>query len=657
MLNFRQMKRMESDSSTIKYRKIFLWILGTGAILFGLLLAFFLLLPSFINIEPLREKIIAAVSETVEAPFRYERIDLSYFPSPRAVIHQARLSGPGNVSSTLKSLTVYPKLSALLKGKIQITLVHIEAPSVKMELPKGPEKKKMEKESWSPATLAEEMVSVLTQVTARTGSLNIEIDKGSLELSGENGPEFWFRDIEATISLAPERVKLDLACHSNLWERASITTELDPVGFKGQGRIALSNFHPHALPDSVLRTAPLRIKDSVVNLKINFRTEGPETLLTELEGSMPLLSLVQKNTELVVKAKDFKAAFQREGKRVNIALAELDLDYPKLRLSGKFQSDPGAPGVVLEVQGRAMEIASTRDVALTLAGALPITETIFSIVKGGQIPLITFESRGRSVKDLDETKNFSIKGSLQDGKISIPVKGISRESNEFDLDKVTGEFNISKGILEGKNVRARVEDEEIREGQFRMGLEGQDAPFHLEVVSEIDLSHLPPILNRVIKDTTFLKELERTHDLRGRSVGKLVLGETVQSIGAKVEVWEMNLLARYDRVPFPLKIDHGQFSFDGKSIGLKNLSGRMGKSSFSGLTVQLGLGKEPTLETLSGEFSISLGEIYPWLASFESLREGLKDIEAVKGTLSLMVKNFEGPPLDSGAGVLRQQAR
>jgi hypothetical protein len=161
------------------------------------------------------------------------------------VIHQARLSGPGNVSVKLESLTVYPKWSALLKGKIQITLVHIEAPSVKMGLPKGPEKKEGEKGSWSPATLAGEMVSALAQVTAKVGSLNIEIDKGSLDLSAENGSEFWFRDIKATISLAPDRVKLDLACHSNLWEGASITTELDPVGFKGQGRIALSNFHPH----------------------------------------------------------------------------------------------------------------------------------------------------------------------------------------------------------------------------------------------------------------------------------------------------------------------------------------------------------------------------------------------------------------------------
>ncbi len=184
------MKRTGLDSSAIKRRKIFLWILGTGAILLGLLLAFFLLLPSLINIEPLREKIIAVVSETVEAPFQYERIDLSYFPSPRAVIHQARLSGPGNVSVKLESLTVYPKWSALLKGKIQITLVHIEAPSVKMGLPKGPEKKEGEKGSWSPATLAGEMVSALAQVTAKTGSLNIEIDKGSFDLSGENGPVF-----------------------------------------------------------------------------------------------------------------------------------------------------------------------------------------------------------------------------------------------------------------------------------------------------------------------------------------------------------------------------------------------------------------------------------------------------------------------------------
>ena len=149
--------------------------------------------------------------------------------------------------------------------------------------------------------------------------------------------------------------------------------------------------------------------------------------------------------EVVVKGKAFKADFRREGKRVNIALAELDLDYPRLRLSGKFQIDPEAPRVVLEVQGRAMEIASTRDVALRLAGKLPITETIFNIVKGGQIPLITFESRGRSLKDLDETGNFSIKGSLQDGKISIPVEGFGRDSNEFDLDKVSGEIHHLKG--------------------------------------------------------------------------------------------------------------------------------------------------------------------------------------------------------------------
>jgi hypothetical protein len=637
------MKRTKLGSSANKCGKIFLWILGSGVILFCLLLAFFLFLPSLINIEPLREKIITVVSETVGSPFRYERIDLSYFPSPRAVIRQVKISGPGNVSATLKSLTVYPKWSALLKGKVQITLVRIEAPNVRMWLPKGPGKKGEEKESWSPASLAEEMFSAVAQVTAKTGSLNIAVDKGSLDLSGENGPVFWVRDIDATISLGTHRLKMDLACHSNLWERASITTDINPVGFRGQGRIDLVNFHPHALTESVLRTTPLRLKDSAVNLKISFRTEGKETLQTEMEGSIPLLSFVRKNAETAVRGRAFKAAFQMEGKRVNVALAELDLDYPKLRLSGKFQSNPEAPGVVLEVQGRAMEIASTREVALTLAGKFPITETIFNIVKGGQIPLITFESRGRSIKDLDETENFSIKGSLQEGKISIPAEGFGGKGNDFDLDKVSGEVIISKGILDGKNIRARIEDEEIREGQIRVGLEGKDAPFHLEVVSEIDLSRLPPLLNRVIKDTTFLQELARTHDLRGRSVGKLVLGETVQSIGATVEIWEMNLFARYERVPFPLKIDHGQFSFDGKGIGLKSLSGRIGKSSFSGLTARLDLGKEPTFETLSGEFSISLGEIYPWLASFEGLREVLNDIEAVKGTLSLTVKNLEGP--------------
>ncbi|MBW2174474.1 MAG: hypothetical protein JRF64_07525, partial [Deltaproteobacteria bacterium] len=57
-------------------KKIYLWVGGSIGVLFILLLALMLLLPRLINLETLREKIIADVSQTVGGVVEFEKIDL-----------------------------------------------------------------------------------------------------------------------------------------------------------------------------------------------------------------------------------------------------------------------------------------------------------------------------------------------------------------------------------------------------------------------------------------------------------------------------------------------------------------------------------------------------------------------------------------------------
>ena len=105
----------------------------------------------------------------------------------------------------------------------------------------------------------------------------------------------------------------------------------------------------------------------------------------------------------------------------------------------------------------------------------------------------------------------------------------------------------------------------------------------------------------------------------------------------------MNLVARHDRIPYPVAIAGGAVSFDGERLSVRNLSGRVGTSSFSDLTARIGFGREPSIEISSGNSVISPEEIYPWLSSYESVRGVLKKIQSVKGKVTLSGIRLSGP--------------
>ncbi|MBW2206609.1 MAG: hypothetical protein JRG79_06830, partial [Deltaproteobacteria bacterium] len=61
-----------------KHKKIFLWVVGVLGFLLFLFTIFLLVLPSFINIEPIRERILANLSKEVGGKVTYQKVDISF---------------------------------------------------------------------------------------------------------------------------------------------------------------------------------------------------------------------------------------------------------------------------------------------------------------------------------------------------------------------------------------------------------------------------------------------------------------------------------------------------------------------------------------------------------------------------------------------------
>jgi len=620
-------------------KKISLWILGgTGALLVLLLVFMILVLPKLINLEPMREKILATVSQKMGGEVEFQMVDLLFLPRPRVVIHHGNLSIPGKVIGTLESLTIYPKILPLFRGRVRIAMLQVEAPDVKMKLPERSEKNKEGLKAFSFSTIEDQVGPALALMASKAPGIVVLVEKGRLNLSDKNTSVFRFQDIHARIGLPPDRLEIDLTCNSNLWKSFSVEVWLNSKDFKGSGRINLTHFQPQALTDYLFPLTDQHVSDSKVNLNFSFKTDGLKVLEAEVQGSIPSMTLHRANKKLVIKGKNLRGALHVDGDRTTVSLTELNLDYPQLSISGKFLIDQTSQLVSLELKGREVDVYSTREVALALTENSRITQKIFDIVKGGKLPLISLNAQGRSVADLGKAENIFIKGNILKGKIFVPKA-------RLHLEDVKGEVVISRGILEGKNFEARLGNSRGREGILRLGLKGKDAPFHLDTMIQADLAQLPPLLKRLVKNENFIKEVALIKNLKGNSLGRLVLGESIESIKVRVDVSELNLFALYERIPYHLEIHRGQLSYDydGRKIGVKNLSGKLGKSSFSELIAQLSFEKAPYLEILSGKSVVFLGEVCQWLSSFEGLHGALKVFKSVQGTIALKALALKGP--------------
>jgi len=181
-----------------------------------------------------------------------------------------------------------------------------------------------------------------------------------------------------------------------------------------------------------------------------------------------------------------------------------------------------------------------------------------------------------------------------------------------------------------------------------MGFAGGGAPFHAELPVDADLGEMQTLLRRLVPDDRFRGEMDRIHDVRGTASGRLTLGERLSSIRPKVVLTNVNLSGNYDRVPYPIAIRGGQASYDGDRFSVTDLGGTVGGSTVSGLTGRLDLGKAPAIVIRGGAARIALGELHPWIASIDGIRETVEPVRSVQGIAEIATLSCDGPLREPG---------
>ncbi|HME45208.1 MAG TPA: AsmA-like C-terminal domain-containing protein [Syntrophorhabdales bacterium] len=619
-----------------KYIKPILWIAAASAAILAFLFILLLLAPFLINLEPAKQRVVADISQAIGGRLEARRINLHFFPRPSIILQGGIISVPEKVSGTFDSLSIYPEITMLLRGKVRIARLILAGPDMQVSLPDDLEKMEGLKQ-FSLKAIDDELASIMAKVASEAPGLVLSIEKGSLNLLRQRNSAFWFHDIYASIALPGKQLGVELACSSNIWRRASLAGWLKPGEFRGEGRIQLTQLRPDLIAQNLFPRVEPRIEESQANLEISFGADGIKSSHAEFQSDVPSTTLRRGQQSVTLRKVSLKGTLRQDGDKTIAFLTELDSVYPQMTVSGNLNADAAPAQASLDIRASAVDVESVRSAALFLLGRQPVVQSIFDILRKGSVPALDITSRGSTLRDLAKEENIVIQGSMTGGTVVL-------RENHLDLEEVKGNAVISRGVLEGKDLEARLGNAWGTAGLLRVDFKSEPTQFRLDIGVKADIAELPFYLKNLIGEEGFTRELDLIKELRGGASGRLVLDRRASGTQVSVDVQAFTLYAAYQRFPFPLEL-HGKFSYDGPAarIMVDGLSGRAGKSSFSQLTGQLTLEGNPFIKVTSGSGTILLDEFYPWLLGFEPVQNALGKGGSVKGILTLDTLQLQGP--------------
>jgi AsmA-like C-terminal region len=290
--------------------------------------------------------------------------------------------------------------------------------------------------------------------------------------------------------------------------------------------------------------------------------------------------------------------------------------------------------VRLNLAAQDVDVSRVRETALKLAGDVEIVKDLVDHVKSGRVPEVSFHAAVNSFADL--WKNIEVAGVLRDGNIVVADLGL-------DLHDVNGQFVFSRGMVEAKKFSARSGKIQASDGTLRLGLEGKNAPFYLDLTVQADAAELQSLTLRVVENEGIRKELSRIRNLEGDLSGRLILGGKIDSLSPKISISRAALRGSHDSIPYPISIKGGRFQYGHYKTEMEGVTGTVGLSSFSGLTGSLRHNGARQIEISSGKFSFDLTQTRNLLALFAALPKDFKDIDSAQGRLDLTSLSLKGP--------------
>ncbi|GEM_PF-2352986 len=628
---------MTKISLKTKTWKLAVGVLGTVAIIIGIIVVW---VPVLIEGHLNQQDFNTIFNKATGGSFSSNKLELTLWPTPHVMIPEGRIGIPGRISGTWRNAQVYPAFASLLKGKLKVDGIILEQPDFTLSAPpsSSTDSPTPVKPNDIKAAFRHHLQAGMAHMAATLPRATIEIRNGCIRANGFLAEPLHLDQVDLDLELPPDRLSIELRCHSNLWSTLHISGFLEAEPFSGKIRCALNQFDPMAFGKN-FPDVGLHWTSRPWNFNVSINLDNPDHAISTLRAHIPDLTLQRNAQPVQLKELHLETSIDFSPAGFRIDRVKILADQPQMAIDGNAVIDLKTPHYQINLTGHRLTIDPLRDAALALAGDDETVAGIFDVLRGGKVPWITFRTQGPSAEELAVFHNMTINGVVENGRLFIP-------GAELDLTQVYGRADISKGILKGSRLKAAYGQTTGKDGELWLDLDQEnEVPFSLGIEVAADLAPLPALLAKWVDDPLFKGEMERIQPAAGTARGMLILDGRTPTLDVTVDVTSCRFNADYDRLPASLSISEGMVQYTPDHIRVIDMKGALDATSFANLTGQVAFGDNAILQIDNAAVQIATHQILPWLRSYGVFDDLPFGLASENGMLALTQLKLEGPLL------------
>jgi len=579
---------------------------GTALIL---LIAATFFIPRLLDNSALGDKVGREISSLVEGDFTFERLDIAIFPSPHALLVKPQLRIEDQFSASLQSVELYPDIISSLTGHITVQRIVVTQPDVTVWIPESAAGKAKAHQNFESSTIARSLLKMLYRLPIIDHGT---ISQGRITLIHSHSAAVTLEKFNGTMHNVADSITIESTATSALTEKISFNAKLNRQSFAGNAHVNVERLNLSTTSTLIPANSAIKVEDGTAGIDLSLTFDGDGSNVLDFSCIAPRIRLAKLGQTVDLQALKLAGKAELKTPAIHIDISDFQLGYPAMRAHGSVGLIHGDPRIQFELEGRDIDVSSTREVLLAMAGTTPVVKTVFNILRDGLVSALTISSQADAPHDLADLDNLVLHGSLAKGTVFIPDANL-------ELTNVSGTVDMTNGILAGHDVTAQWQHSRMHQGKFHIDFSKTPLPLEVETETEVQAADVAKILEIFITDETFSEELAQFDDLGGNATGHLSLSGDLDQLAVAVSAANLKVSSRHPRLPYPLHISDGSLSYDNDQLHLKRLTGSLGTSSFAGLSGNINLGTDRTFAIDSGTSRIVVKEVLPWLASYGPL--------------------------------------
>jgi hypothetical protein len=577
-------------------------LLLAAAILLFLLGVLVVWLPTiWINRPEARDAIQRYLGTAIGGTIAFDRVKLSVFPRICASVEHPRLDLPDQIRARAAEIDVCLQLLPLLRGRVLADSAHIRFPEINLTAAGMP----------APAAHPHpaDILRWLAEAAVRLKHFpesDIEVTDGRMTISQSDGSRFEFHSVNLRWFRNGPEVQWAIEARSDRVASLSSIGRLDASSLNGTATFKAADVQAHRVYAWLRPENNFLVREARLDLDVTVRLNGPEHVNAGIHAKAPSITLGRQHRETRLSVDRLKADVNLSPNKLTVEVHECVAAAPQADIELSLLVDEQAePRIEAKLGGR-VDAGGLRQAALAFLPESIDANGVFEILRDGEIPAISIHLQGNTWNELVALKKLRIEGRLQKGRVYLPWI-------DLDLDTVEGDVRIAEGVLEGSDLKAHYKGTRGEKGSLRVGLSSADPLLQLDIFTHAELSALPAVLGRVVSDPAFRREAARIREFSGTALGTLRLNGTHTDVTVEVQAKEIDLKALHPDIPYPLRFQGGEVTYQGDSIILRDVDTAVGDSKLFKQNMTLGLTGHFLMESSSPKAVIHLAETFDLL--------------------------------------------